>query len=320
MNGFIKMPRDFLEWEWWGRVPHHFLFEWLLINARVDDRRVKGIVVRRGSLLTTWNEMQQAVGCSRGTLSRALSDLSDSGEILIRTDCKKTLITICHYEHYNGNGVSLWTENGLKTDCERTAPPIINREKENEENNIYSAHGDYADDDGFVTEADCRLWMRRYSEIAVRYGVGEGDLPRQLNAARSQKIRILVRERGRGSVDAMFARLAESPYYFLQGSGSFRGDFTKLWSPSVFDMVLEGSFVPRKAKEAKEEPRQGALVESHELTVPERQSRKEQLEGLVEYDRDNPAAKGSFRYGVLLQAYESGELEKLGIDWKPNKQ
>ena len=44
------------------------------------------------------------------------------------------------------------------------------------------------------------------------------------------------------------------------------------------------------------------------------------VEGLVEYDRDNPASKGSFRYGVLLQAYESGELEKLGIDWKPNKQ
>lgn len=250
MSKFWKMHDEFVqEWEWWNVYPHHPLFEWLLTQAKIQDKKVRGVLVRRGSVLTTWKDMQQAVSnkqhqCSRGSLARALKDLQDSGDLLLKADSQKTIVTICKFEDYNGNNNSIWTTDGLQTDYGRTAPPIINKNIEYE-NNIYSAREGFFDgDDGFVTENDCRVWMRKYSEIARTFGVADKDLPQQLTATRSQKISRCVRERGRGSVDAMFARLAESPNYFDQGSRGFKGDFTKLWSPSVFDMVLEGSFVP----------------------------------------------------------------------------
>lgn len=251
MSKFWKMHDEFVqEWEWWNVYPHHPLFEWLLTKAMIRDTKVRGIMVRRGSVLTTWNDMQQAVSnkqhqCSRGSLSRALKDLQDSGDLFLKSDSQKTIVTICKFEVYNGVNNGLWTTDGLQTDCKRTAPPIINKNIEYE-NNIYSARENFLSDgdDCFVTEDDCRSWMRKYSEIARSFGVEEKDLPQQLTATRSQKISRCVRERGRGSVDAMFARLAESSGYFDQGSRGFKGDFTKLWSPSVFDMVLEGSFVP----------------------------------------------------------------------------
>ena len=209
---------------------------------------------------------------------------------------------------------------GLQTDCKRTAPPIINKSKENEENNIYSARDGFDAGDGFVTDADCRAWMRRYSEIARGFGVADGDLPQQLTATRSQKISLCVRERGRGSVDAMFARLAESPNYFDQGSRGYRGDFTKLWSPSVFDMVLEGSFVPVSKRKAPQEPkaqRERETIGDHEHTPEPRPERRAQLEGMVALVEKNP---GSMCKEALAKAYESGELAELGIDWKPNKE
>lgn len=323
MSKFFKVYDEFVQdWEWWNVYPHHALFEWLLTRAKVRDTKVRGVMVRRGSVLTTWNEMQQAVSneyhkCSRGTLSRALEDLKSSGDITMIADCKKTVVTICKYGYYCGKDSDLWTDSGLIADCQRTAPPIINKSKEYEENNIYSACEPVDNGDGLVTEADCRKWMRRYAEIARSFGLGDGDLPQQLTAARRQKIGLCVRERGRGTVDAMFARLAESPYYFDQGSRGFRGDFTNLWSPSVFDKVLEGSFVPRAKKEERPQPQQqakGSIYDSEHKADP-RPERKEQLEGMVSLVERNPQ---SWCRPTLVAAYESGELARLGIEWRPD--
>ena len=302
MKGFVKLPRDFDEWEWWGRVPHHFLFEWLLMHAEVRDRKIQGVLVRRGSVLTTWSEMQTAVSrhekCSRGTLSRAIRDFSECGEIITRTDCHKTLVTICHYEDYNGYTGALWTTSGLPADYQRTSTPLINKEIKNEEYNIYnSAREGFDNDSGFVTESDCRLWMRRYCEIARRFGVPDRDLPVQLNAKRQLKIRMCVGERGRGAVDIMFSRLAESAYYFHDGSNGFRGDFTKLWSPSVFDMVLEGSFIPsakKKEEQNQKEQKPIGLFESTAPQLPQRQSGEEyrqQMRLYAQQHPESPAAK-----------------------------
>ena len=308
MSRFWKMPLEFVhEWEWWNVYPHHALFEWFLASAKVVDCRVMGIKVRRGSLLTTWNEMQRAVSnkqrtCTRGTLSRALADLSDSGEITLKTDCRQTIVTICKYESYCGRGETLWTDGGLIADRRRTDTPIINKNIEYE-NNIYSAH----DDDGFVTEDDCRAWMRRYNDIARSFGVSEKNLAQQLSDTRRQKISRCVRERGRGTVDAMFERLEESSGFFADGSRGFRGDFTKLWSPSVFDMVLEGSFVP-VAKKAKPQQKteSAGLFESVEAGVPERESSDEYRRKMREYAKEHPESSAA----KIVAQWDEGEQEQ----------
>lgn len=320
MSKFWKMHDGFVqEWEWWNCYPHHPLFEWLLTKAMIRDQKVRGVLVRRGSVLTTWKEMEQAVSnkqhqCSRGSLARALKDLQDSGDLLLKADSQKTMVTICKFENYNGSNNELWTTDGLQTDCKRTAPPINNKNIEYKENNIYSAHESFfTTDDGFVTEDDCRAWMRRYSEVARTFGVADKDLPQQLTATRSQKISRCVRERGKGSVDAMFARLAESPNYFDQGSRGFKGDFTKLWSPSVFDMVLEGSFVP-VSKRKQDQPKKICTFEPQQPQQTKK-SRKDFLLGWVEDEKNDPTPMGQ---DLLTSCYNSGELQRLGIDWKPN--
>lgn len=294
MKGFIKLPRDFVEWEWWNRQPHHPLFEWLLVKARVDDRKIQGTIVRRGSLLTSWNEMQQAVGCSRGALSRALKDLSECGEIITRTDCKKTVVTICHYEDYNGYSNTLWTDCGLIADCERTDTPIIKREQENEKD-IYSACAQGFSDDGFVSDGDCRQWMQRYNKIAAGYGAAPAE---QLNTKRRLYIQQRVRERGRGAVDVMFQKLEQSAYFFADGSRGFRGDFTNLWTADVFAKVCEGYFIPRKKEEkaaAAAPQHSGPAVPWTESYVrePQGQSREEWERQMRRWAAEDPQSRAA---------------------------
>lgn len=329
MKGFIKIPRDFIEWEWWNRQPHHALFEWLLIKARVVDQKVQGIIVRRGSVLTTWRDLQQVIGCSTGALSRALRDLSDSGEIIVRTEQRKTLVTICHYEDYNGNDDMFWSDNGTKTEQKRSNTPLYKGERENE-SYIYSACAQGSSDDGFVSVYDCRLWMQRYNKIAASFGAKQAD---KLSDTRRIAIQRRVRARGRGSVDAMFAQLEKSAHFFNDGSRGFRGDFTNLWSDDVYTKVCEGYYIPQKQCEERfsRSQSQKAASASGRYTVKASSESLEEHNARIDNDRRNTLA-GLVRMAtehpedyrqrtwadMLISAYESGELRQLGINWKPN--
>ncbi len=307
MKGFIKLPRSFLQWEWWNRQPHLSLFLWLLIKAHITDQKIQGILVRRGSVLTTWNELQNATGCSRGALSRALKDLLDSGEIITRTDCKKTVIIICHYEDYNGGDNTLWTDSGLTADCQRTDTHLIKGEIENEKD-IYSASARDFSDDGFVSESDCRAWMRRYNRIAAAFGAPPAD---KLTDKRILKIQQRVRERGRGSVDIMFQRLEQSAYFFADGSHGFRGDFTNLWSSNTYTRVIEGNFIPNKPpcpphqrQEApkEEKPPTGSWLDDYH--EEKRATPSERQQQMRQYAREHP----------------DSYVAKMVADWDKEKQ
>lgn len=308
MSGWVKLPRDFLEWQWWHSGNHVRLFLWLYIKAEVTDRRRGNHIIRRGSVLTSWSEMQEAVGITRGTLGRILGDFKNAGVCITKTDCQNTIVTLCKYDEYNKDNMELWTTNGLRTDYERTAPPIINKNEEYK-NDIYSAR---EDSDVFVTDADCQAWLRRYNGIAQRHGYPPCT---GITTKRRLYITQRVREKGRGSVDIMFERLAESDYFFADGSHGFRGDFTNLWTADVYAKVIEGYYIPRRKKQEQEPKKAVGTIDAGVSAKPQRQSRREFLLEWVEAQKREPTAMG---LRLLTACYESGELRELGIDWKPN--
>lgn len=282
MKGFIKLPRSFLQWEWWNRQPHQSLFLWLLLKAHITDQRVQGILVRRGSVLTTWNELQKVIGCSTGALSRALNDLFYSGEIITKAERRKTLITICHYEDYNGNDNSLWSDSGAFAERSRSDTHLYKGEIENEKD-IYSACARGSSDDGFVSDSDCRAWMQRFNRIAAAFGAPQAD---KLTATRILKIQQRVREWGRGSVDIMFQKLEQSAYFFAEGSHGFRGDFTNLWASDTYTRVIEGGFVPKKNTEKKaQQPQQPPTRSWLDEYQPGEESQEERQERLRRHCR-----------------------------------
>ena len=53
MNGFIKIHRSLLEWEWWDDINTFRLFITILLLANWKDKRWHGKLIRRGSLWTS---------------------------------------------------------------------------------------------------------------------------------------------------------------------------------------------------------------------------------------------------------------------------
>ena len=100
MDGWIKIHRKMLDWEWFTDTNTAHLFLYLLLKANVEDGRFQGWSVPRGSLITSYDHLSKATGMSFQSVRTALSHLVSTGEVTSKVTNKFTYITICNYESY----------------------------------------------------------------------------------------------------------------------------------------------------------------------------------------------------------------------------
>lgn len=100
MNGFIKIYRSFLEWEWWDDKNTFRLFMTILLLANWKDKRWHGKVIPRGSLWTSVPSLAKASGLSLQQTKTALNKLKSTGEITDRPTREGRLITVANYDFY----------------------------------------------------------------------------------------------------------------------------------------------------------------------------------------------------------------------------
>lgn len=100
MEGWVKIHRGMLEWEWYGDTNVVRLFFHLLLKANYEDKRWQGNIVGRGQLVTGRVELAEQTGLTEQQVRTALSKLKSTGEITIKTTNKYSIITICNYARY----------------------------------------------------------------------------------------------------------------------------------------------------------------------------------------------------------------------------
>ena len=103
MQGWIKMHRKIMEWEWYTDPNTARLFLHLILSANHKAGSYKGIDIDRGQLITGRNKLSERTGISVRSIRTCLSRLEDTGEISIKPTNKYSLITICNYETYQGD-------------------------------------------------------------------------------------------------------------------------------------------------------------------------------------------------------------------------
>lgn len=99
-EGWIKIYRKFSDWEWFNISEMVHLFIYLLINANHQDGEWRGIVVKRGQILTGLNSLNNDTKISIQTLRTCLKRLEKTNEINIQVTNKYSIITICKYNDY----------------------------------------------------------------------------------------------------------------------------------------------------------------------------------------------------------------------------
>ena len=99
-NGWIKIHRKLLEWEWADDPNMVALWIHLLLNANLTDKKYRGKTIPRGSFKTSLNELAEETGLSKQKLRTCLERLKSTHEITQQTTHEYSIITICKFDTY----------------------------------------------------------------------------------------------------------------------------------------------------------------------------------------------------------------------------
>lgn len=99
-EGWIKLHRQFLKWEWHDAPETAHLFVILLLLANHEDEKWHGLTIQRGQIVTSLGKLSEHSGLSVRQVRTGLSRLQHTGEISIKPTSRFSVVTIYNYDKY----------------------------------------------------------------------------------------------------------------------------------------------------------------------------------------------------------------------------
>jgi len=102
-NGYIKLHRKFLKWEWFQDSNTMKLFLYVLLSANHAEARWQGITILRGQLLTGRRKLAENLGLSEMNVRSIIKRLKSTNELTIKSYSKYSIITVVRYDEYQSS-------------------------------------------------------------------------------------------------------------------------------------------------------------------------------------------------------------------------
>ena len=115
-NGYIKIFRKMLGWEWYDETNTVRVFLHCLLRASWKDNNWRGIEVKRGSFITSRQSLSRELGLSEREVRTALEHLESTNEVTRCAYPKYTVITVVKYDDYQ----SIDQQNDQETSNKKT--------------------------------------------------------------------------------------------------------------------------------------------------------------------------------------------------------
>ncbi len=102
-NGYVKLYRSFLQWEWHDNEYMLTVFLHCLLLANWKTKRWHGQVIKRGSFVSSYGKLASACGIAVNTCRKCCKQLESTGELTIQSTRQFTIFTVNNYERYQVN-------------------------------------------------------------------------------------------------------------------------------------------------------------------------------------------------------------------------
>ena len=99
-EGFIKIYRQLLEWEWYTDVNTKTLFLHCLLKANFKTKKYQKSTVKKGSFVTSLETLSRETGLTIQQTRTALKHLISTGELTSKSTSKNRIITVVNYEKF----------------------------------------------------------------------------------------------------------------------------------------------------------------------------------------------------------------------------
>lgn len=113
-NSWIKLPRMFMNWQWYQNTNMVHLYLYLLLNANIGNKLYFGISIQRGECLVSLSTLSRDTGISRDSLKRYLKKLKDTKEISYKKLSKGRIIVLLDFDKFQPVGIDEPAPNWIK--------------------------------------------------------------------------------------------------------------------------------------------------------------------------------------------------------------
>lgn len=90
-------------WEWYQDTNTFRIFFHLLVTANYEDKKWRGILIKRGQVVTSRNSLEKSLNISSRSIRTVLTNLQATNELTIKTTNRFSVITLVKYDYYQSN-------------------------------------------------------------------------------------------------------------------------------------------------------------------------------------------------------------------------
>lgn len=189
--GWVKLHRQFKDWEWYNKSEMVHLFIHCLIKANFKDGSFQGIECKKGSFITSLKHLSDETNISIQTIRTCLKKLQLTKEIEVKSTNKLTQITICNYDSYqqeNEDTNKQLTNNQQTTNKQLTTIEEYKESKE-ENNNIKDRKTSFA----ISLEPYLELYNREMLNNFYMYWTEHGEKDKKMRFEKEKSFDVKLR-------------------------------------------------------------------------------------------------------------------------------
>lgn len=101
-NGWIKLHRSLLDWEWWDNQNTTRLWLTILLSVNHEPKRWRGMLIGAGEMVTSYRKLARLSGLSVRSVRTSLADIVATHEVTCTSTHKCTIIKVVKWAQFQG--------------------------------------------------------------------------------------------------------------------------------------------------------------------------------------------------------------------------
>lgn len=129
MDGWIKVHRKMVEWEWYDCPNTLRVFLHCLLKSNYTEKFWRGQHIRAGEFITSYDKMGQELNLTGKQVRTSLNKLKRTGEVAVKTTNKYSLIQVVNYSNHQDEGSQKGSQRAVKGQSEGSQRATTKKDK-----------------------------------------------------------------------------------------------------------------------------------------------------------------------------------------------
>lgn len=129
MEWFVQLHKKICEWEWYTDIPTCKLFFHILLKCNYKEAKWRGIEVKPGDFITSFDHLAKETWLSVRQVRTALEHLETTWEVTKQSTSQYTILTLTNWGTYNIRDDKQSTNGWQTDDKQSTTTNKYNKEK-----------------------------------------------------------------------------------------------------------------------------------------------------------------------------------------------